>query len=352
MAVQRAEDNHKHKGNVVAGTVRKTIGKVAQAFRGHDEPDPRLDKDYKTHTHLETIFSGMQSQDPQKKQQKALPPAVLLYIFDKGQTNPFLCIVANILIAALFFACRSCEYLKTSGERKTKLLTVENIVFRRKTKVIKSYKEEDLRKVTSVSITFTKQKNKSDFETITQHASHHPILCPVKRWAAVIGNLSPIPSFGPTTPVCTFVNKAGQEATLTCDQILKLLRWAVSEIGEDIIGFSAKEIGTHSIRSGGTMAMYLSGVPIITIMLIGRWRSDSFIKYIQKQILQFTSGVSEKMASISEFYTIPSNITTTSHEFKQLNGVWKAPLNSHSASTKSFEETISQLIGRTDKLSI
>lgn len=100
------------------------------------------------------------------------------------------------------------------------------------------------------------------------------------------------------------------------------------------------------------MAMYLSGVAIITIMLIGRWRSDSFIKYIRKQILQFTSGVSDKMASISEFYTIPSHIDETTADFKQFNGVWKAPSTSHSTNKASFEDTISQLVGRTNKLSL
>lgn len=352
MAVRRAEDNAKHKGNVVAGTVRKTIGQVAQAFRDHDEPDPRLDTDLKLHTHLEKIFTGMQSQDPPEQQQKAIPPAVLLFIFEKGKQSPFLCIIANLLIAALFFACRSCEYLKTSGERKTKLLTVRNIVFRRNHKVIKSFDERKLRKATSVSITFIKQKNKSDYETITQHASEHHILCPVKRWAAVVAAIAKMPSFTPDTPVCAFINEAGAEAVLTRDQVLKILRWAVDSIGEDILGFKAKDIGTHSIRSGGAMAMYLSGVPIITIMLIGRWRSDSFIKYIRKQILQFTSGVSAKMASISEFYTIPSSHDNTTDEFKQFSGVWKAPSSSHAASNSSLEDTISQLVGRTTKLSI
>ena len=40
------------------------------------------------------------------------------------------------------------------------------------------------------------------------------------------------------------------------------------------------------------MAMYLNDVPTYTIMLVGRWSSDAFLKYIRRQVQEFTSGVS------------------------------------------------------------
>eukprot|EP00978_Attheya_sp_CCMP212_P021308 scaffold62029_cov65-Attheya_sp.AAC.1 len=43
------------------------------------------------------------------------------------------------------------------------------------------------------------------------------------------------------------------------------------------------DIGTHSIRSAAAMAMYLAGVPVFTIMLIGRWSRDAFLHYIRRQ---------------------------------------------------------------------
>jgi len=48
-------------------------------------------------------------------------------------------------------------------------------------------------------------------------------------------------------------------------------------IGEEELGIKAMDMGTHSIRSGATMAMYLAGVPVFTIMLVGRWSSDAFL---------------------------------------------------------------------------
>jgi hypothetical protein len=54
------------------------------------------------------------------------------------------------------------------------------------------------------------------------------------------------------------------------------------------------------------MAMCLAGVPVYTIMLLGRWSSDAFLRYIHKQIKEFSKGISKKMLTNDEFFTIPS----------------------------------------------
>ena len=49
------------------------------------------------------------------------------------------------------------------------------------------------------------------------------------------------------------------------------------------------------------MAMYLTGVPVFLIMLIGRWSSTAFLKYIQKQVQEFLQGISSKMIEVQSF---------------------------------------------------
>jgi len=49
------------------------------------------------------------------------------------------------------------------------------------------------------------------------------------------------------------------------------------------------------------MAMYLAGVPVFSIMLIGRWSSTAFLKYIWKQVQGFSQGVSLKMIEVQSF---------------------------------------------------
>jgi hypothetical protein len=57
-----------------------------------------------------------------------------------------------------------------------------------------------------------------------------------------------------------------------------LLRAAATIIGKDYLGFQPNDIGLHSIRNGAAMAVYLSGMPAFTIVLIGHWSSDAFLQ--------------------------------------------------------------------------
>ena len=52
------------------------------------------------------------------------------------------------------------------------------------------------------------------------------------------------------------------------------------------------------------MAMFLAGVPAETIQLIGRWRSQTFMRYIRIQVQQMTRGVADVMTANPEFFMI------------------------------------------------
>ncbi len=54
------------------------------------------------------------------------------------------------------------------------------------------------------------------------------------------------------------------------------------------------------------MEMYLAKVPVYTIMLIGRWLSNTFLHYVQKQVKQFSKDVAKKMMMHCSFWTIPN----------------------------------------------
>jgi hypothetical protein len=40
---------------------------------------------------------------------------------------------------------------------------------------------------------------------------------------------------------------------------------------------------------------YIAGIPLYTIMLIGRWLSDAFLRYIHKEVQEFSAGLSQCM---------------------------------------------------------
>jgi hypothetical protein len=86
------------------------------------------------------------------------------------------------------------------------------------------------------------------------------------------------------------------------------------------------------------MAMYLAGVPVFTIMLIGLWSSDAFLRYISRQVLQFRAGVSKRMVSAEarDFFTVPdidlehprTSAHRTNHHSPQHTGPRKKPRTS------------------------
>lgn len=100
---------------------------------------------------------------------------------------------------------------------------------------------------------------------------------------------------------------------ITSSDITDSLRDGVKAIGEDKLGFKASEVGTHSIRSGAAMAMYLGECPVYTIMMIGRWSSDAFLLYIRNQVEQFSHNVSKRMLKFQFYRHIPDQKPTISH---------------------------------------
>ena len=49
------------------------------------------------------------------------------------------------------------------------------------------------------------------------------------------------------------------------------------------------------------MALHQAGISDSTIKLIGRWKYDAFIIYLQGQVLSFTKGVATAMKEVMWF---------------------------------------------------
>jgi hypothetical protein len=57
--------------------------------------------------------------------------------------------------------------------------------------------------------------------------------------------------------------------------------------------------------------MFLAGTPVYTTMLMGRWPSDAFMRYIRKQVLSLSHGIAAKMLTFEQFYTVPDFVHTS-----------------------------------------
>ena len=301
------------------GTVNATLSYVAQAFRADNRPDPRLDVDGKMCFLLQEQMRGYRNQDGSKMKQKALPMSVLRKFHSIAVSSRDKAL-AQLMIGAIFFAMRSCEYLKTSAEptKRTKIVRVGKILFKKGT-IIMNHGNPQLETCDIVRITFEVQKNDRRDVSIHMFRSGDSILCPVKAWAHTVQRVRSIPGATDDSEVCLFHEEQASTPTLITAEYARLrLRAVVDLIGVETLGFSKLEVGLHSLRSGGAMAMFLSGTAVIVIMRVGRWSSEAFLEYIRDQVESFTVGVSKRMITCEEFYNLnvntPENTSTPEHE--------------------------------------
>jgi hypothetical protein len=227
-----------------------------------------------------------------------------------------------LLIGAIFFAMRSCEYLKTGeGEKKrTKIITIGNITFKKGNRVLK-HDNPDIKSADLVRIRFCYQKNDKRDVCIHMFKSGDPILCPVIAWATTVLRVSKLIGINENSEVCLFQEKTNSITMIRADHVRSKLRAIVELIGEESLGFQKDDIGLHSIRSGGAMAMFLSGTSVIIIMRIGRWSSEAFLEYIRDQVENFTCGVSQNMLKYEEFLNLKSDERTSHNVSEEIEGI-------------------------------
>jgi hypothetical protein len=295
---------------MAATTIKNTINNVVATFRSEGQPNPTRDSDGQLAWILSRQYRAYKNHDPKEQHEKALPSCILTRIA-LNQTSETKQAISQLIIGAFFFACRSCEYLKVSkpSDKRTKQLTVGNIAFFKDGKALHHIAHTSvLHHADSVSITFETQKNERKFDTVTQWRTSHNILCPVKQWAAIVTRIRSYEHTSNSTPVST-VLRHNRLDNISAREVILSLQDAVAAHGQDDLRIYRHEIGTHSIRSGAAMAMYLGGVPVFAIMMIGRWSSDAFMRYIRKQIEEFTFDVSARMLTMQHFRHVPNQST-------------------------------------------
>ena len=322
-AVREGAFSKRNHTDLVEGTVATTLAHVAQAFRANDRNDPRLDHDGKTCFILQEQYRGYSNQDKGQKKQKALPVSVLRKMMDIALTDKEKCL-SWLCIGAFFFAMRSCEYLKSTHKedsKRTKILRLRNFKAKMNGRAL-DFRARELSHADMIMITFETQKNDTRNKTIHMFRTGDKLMCPVIAWATTIKRiLDTIPGASGDTKVSTF-NDLGRITEITSTYARAKIRSITELIGEEELGFSKEEVGLHSIRSGGAMAMFLSGVSDIIIQRIGRWESNAFLEYIREQVENFTYGVSEKMLYNEGFQHLDPNA-----EIEESCGLQNAPNN-------------------------
>jgi hypothetical protein len=295
---------------LVEGTIKNTISNVCSTFRENGWPNPTKDEDGQPSFLLSRLYRAFRNEDPNQRQQKAVPPCVVLSIARLNKSE-FHLAMGQLVRIGFFFAMRSREYVKVprAEEGRTKLLALKNIKFIKDGKVIE-HDNFQLECADCVAFTFEMQKKEEKNDTVHHKRTGDLVMCPVIAAAELVRRIRSYPNSNDETPISS-VLLGSKVKQVTSKQVSTALQVAVIAIGEGILNIKAEEVGTHSLRSAAAMAMFLGGLPVYLIMLMGRWSSDAFLRYIRKQIEQFSHDVSTKMIE-NMFHRYIPEISSTS----------------------------------------
>ncbi len=311
LALREARFSKPNYERLAAGTVSSTMQYVCMSFQERGYPNPSLDKDGRPAFILQQEFRAFKNINPAKRYQAAIPLSIISKI-NKQQGSELAKATAELATLGIFFEMQSCEYLKVpqADQRRTEIVRLQNVRFFRQNKQL-NHNHPELEYAECVSITFEQQKKDEKMDTVLLMASEDILLCPVRAAATKVKRIRSYLGTTQNSPISTILN-GGIIEHVTSAQMINVLRDAVSAIREVKLGIKKEDIGTHSIRSGAAMAMYLGECPVFMIMLIGRWLSNAFLHYIHKQVMEFSQNVAKKMLLCQNFRHIP-NIHTRIH---------------------------------------
>ena len=210
----------------------------------------------------------------------------------------------QLYLLGFFYAMRSCENFRVTGERRTKPIRKRDFIFLKNHRIL-PHTSPLLEEADAVTVVFEYQKRDLRNDSITQSRTGHPVGCPVRASAAIIRRMQSL-DLADDDFIFTYQRDDGKGlGHLTSKQALGMLREFIKSTNYAAYGLDPQRIGLHSGRTSAAMAMYLNGIPICTIMLLGRWSSDAFLRYIRKQVEQFSNNVARKMIQRPIFHTIP-----------------------------------------------
>ena len=200
--------------------------------------------------------------------------------------------------------------------------------------------EPNLANVERVTWTFEDQKNDEKMVTIPHKNSTDPIMNPVYTLAATVQRIHNYPGTNNETSICTYLqNKKLQE--LSCEEILDTFRSNTETMVKTRLGLTRNNISTHSTRLAAVMAMLMDDTLIYMIMLMGRWSSDAFLKYILRQVIEFSKGMSPCMIRNTILFSISKQHCSTTYPLTQnpnffVTNLTMAPFSHHQSSWPTF----------------
>ena len=286
----------------------RAVGKTCKLA---GKPNPVYRAEQKYLLPIERQVECYRREDPPPVPELAVPVAVPNWLFQQGLTSRASrkteAVGLQVMIG-FYFLLRVGEYTNTRRNKsptgtRTKQFQVKDIGFWKDGNVLPRRSNlETLLTADEATMIISNQKNGVRGDQL-HHESNGTTYCPV---GALARRVHHILSNGGTedSVLSTYFDDNGDELYLQGDDIVKAVRLAVTALNLPQAGIKAEQVGSHSLRASGAMAMKLNGSDRDTIRKFGRWNSDTFLMYIHNQIAHFSAGVSKRMARFVPFRNI------------------------------------------------
>jgi hypothetical protein len=299
-------------GNPVgSGQVADALLFVAQAHTMLGAPDPRkLTGSGTIDPRLSRQISGYHKKDPPPARVKPLPIPLLRHAQDiataAGDAESLA--AADMMWIAFFFLLRPGEYTRPSEDTHPFRMGDVHLWINQQPLDYQTATEAQFLAVNFIGLEFTTQKNGTKGEVIGHGRSLDPFICPV---ASIIRRLRYLRSIDAprTTFLCAF-QRGSSLKLLESKTITILLQQACLGLGNSF-GFTAADISAKSLRASGAMALLNEKVDRNVIQLIGRWKSDTMLRYLHVQAHNLMSGFSQLMLEGGNFALIPNELGAT-----------------------------------------
>jgi hypothetical protein len=211
-------------------------------------------------------------------------------------------VVADLVVLAFFFLLRVGEYTRSSQPRRTIPLAETDVkLWRGIVELSHDSPLADLLAADGVTISLQNQKNGHKNEALHHYSSGDAFLDPVKSAARLVHSAR---SCKKGAPLGSFPDENGRLQSVSADEIRSTIRQGATLDNLEAYGYDLKRIGSHSLRSGGAMRLKLAGCDDDIIKKIGRWSSNTYLRYIQTQIGELTADLATAMAQTLRFHHV------------------------------------------------
>ncbi len=139
----------------------------------------------------------------------------------------------------------------------------------------------------------------------------NPHACPVRALGRRITHIRAHTKSG-NAFICAYWDELGS-GNVTDQQIRYSVKFSSKSLRYTDRGMPIDRMDTHVFCSGGACDLKLAGYDEVQIRKMGHWapKSNTFLEYIQSQLLTFSAGMATNMSRVARFSNMEG---TTAHE--------------------------------------